>query len=784
MIRLKYRFVSIIVSFVIVTVLGFTASAMPIQANQPHSANYQRYAKVLIYNTTKDVEQRLLADGFEIEDITPEGNFEAYVSAENCNMLTSDGFSWMETIHDVSEYFVQRFHDSPADLLEGYPSVAETYDSLDLYASERSDLVAQKIIIGYSLQNRPIYAVKVTHNPSDTSIAKPEVFYNSLIHAREAITHTQLLYFIRYLINNYDSNTRVQNILDNRVLWFVPVVNPDGVIYNETTNPNGGGMWRKNRHVNTGGAYGVDLNRNFDSHWGYDNVGSSNNPASDTYRGDSAASEPETQVMQNFQIAHHFRITIDYHSYSNDIIIPLSYRRAWAPDHQLFFNMSHKLVDPISYAVGNVWWSLYPANGDGGEWQYLNSPDTARNFAVVIEIGSINDNFWPAQSRILPLCQSMVEPNLKAAEFAGEPRIVLPPPVPRVTTDTVATSDLGIVSWTIDTPSTINPAVNYDLRAAPAYTIGTETFDSTSSSNWSMSYVTIDTLHRVSGHHAAKFQNTNSVKAILQSKYPIKINATDTLSYRIWYSTETNYDYVFAQISTDDGLTWYSLPSDITVTTNPNIDNWDYGITGTSNSQFVLSKSSLATYANKSALFRFLYWTDAGTLGSGVWVDDISPSVLTPNPWTVRNDSLAAASDAAFTSSGQWLVQVRARDAQGDTSAWSIPKWITVNYDNVKTANSNVIPNRFALLDAYPNPFNPTTTIRYSTDRDQNISVMVYAIDGRKVATLTNGRQISGEHHIVWSGRDDFGVPVATGMYIVRLQSATQATAMKVVLVK
>src|SRR6185503_2455375 len=108
------------------------------------------------------------------------------------------------------------------------------------------------------------------------------------------------------LLENYNTNPEVKYLIDNLEMYFVPVVNPDGYIYNETTNPNGGGMWRKNRRDNLDGEYGVDLNRNYGYNWGYDNNGSDPNTASDTYRGDTSFSEPETQNLKNFCNARQF----------------------------------------------------------------------------------------------------------------------------------------------------------------------------------------------------------------------------------------------------------------------------------------------------------------------------------------------------------------------------------------------------------------------------------------------------------------------------------------------
>ena len=70
-----------------------------------------------------------------------------------------------------------------------------------------------------------------------------------------------------YLLENYATNADIKATVDNTELFFVPCVNPDGYVYNQTTNPNGGGMWRKNRR-NNGTSFGVDINRNYGYNWG------------------------------------------------------------------------------------------------------------------------------------------------------------------------------------------------------------------------------------------------------------------------------------------------------------------------------------------------------------------------------------------------------------------------------------------------------------------------------------------------------------------------------------
>ena len=133
-----------------------------------------------------------------------------------------------------------------------------------------------------------------------------------------------LFYFMHWLGENYESDLLASHLVNNRELWFIPAINPDGLVYNQSIAPNGGGMQRKNaRQTCSGTPDGVDLNRNYSYMWGYDNEGSSNDGCDETYRGTAPFSEPETQAVRDFVESHDFPIAFNYHSYSNLLIYKL-----------------------------------------------------------------------------------------------------------------------------------------------------------------------------------------------------------------------------------------------------------------------------------------------------------------------------------------------------------------------------------------------------------------------------------------------------------------------------
>ncbi len=191
--------------------------------------------------------------------------------------LKASGYQVEVTIDDLASFYQKRMQ--KALTMGGYHTYSETGAALDSIHNQYPSITTSKIIIGYSLEGRAIWGMKISDNPG-VNENEPEVLYTALIHAREPIGIEILLYFMRYLCQNYGSDSEVTYLVNNRELWFIPIINPDGYEFNRSNSPQGGGMWRKNRRLNTGGTYGVDLNRNFGYQWGYDNYGSSPSPRS------------------------------------------------------------------------------------------------------------------------------------------------------------------------------------------------------------------------------------------------------------------------------------------------------------------------------------------------------------------------------------------------------------------------------------------------------------------------------------------------------------------------
>lgn len=312
----------------------------------------------------------------------------------------------------------------------GYGSMGGyyTYDEvgwlLDSLHNAHPALVSAKISIGQSVQGRDIWAFKVSDNV-DVDEAEPEVFYNALIHAREPAAMMTLLYYVFQLVDGYEINPEYTYLVENREQWFVPVVNPDGYVYNETTHPNGGGMHRKNLQPGCASTPGVDLNRNFGYLWGYDNTGSSPDNCSETYRGTEAFSEPETQALRDFTQAHNFITVFNYHTYSDLLIMPFGYAAGTVPDepdYSIYMELGTDLTADNHYLFGIGDETVgYLTNGDAVDWMY--GAEGIINFTP--EVGGYADGaFWPPIENIEAMEIENLSANIHLALVAGNHIVV------------------------------------------------------------------------------------------------------------------------------------------------------------------------------------------------------------------------------------------------------------------------------------------------------------------------------------------------------------------------
>jgi len=116
-----------------------------------------------------------------------------------------------------------------------------------------------------------------------------------------------------------------------------------------------------------------------------------------------------------------------------------------------------------------------------------------------------------------------------------------------------------------------------------------------------------------------------------------------------------------------------------------------------------------------------------------------------------------------------------------------------VSYEGVKEYHSmtvlgvtvtEAIPDKFALHPAYPNPFNPVTTIEYDLPLESHVTLVIYDVTGREIATLVDGLEQAGRSSVSWNGKDNFGQPMSAGVYLYQIRTDGFVDTRKVMLLK
>lgn len=423
------------------TCFVFSLSSLVAQVS-PQSS----YQKVRIFLKGKDL-STLAKAGLEVDHgvIAEKKWLINDYSEEELATVRQLGFNYQVLQHDVSSWYARQDRPSELDVIAnrsfgacdgtvpgnypyttpvqyqpgsmgGYFTYQEMLSVLDKMVKTYPNLISQReIISGFTTQKgNNIFYVRVSDDVSKKDPKKPKVLYTALHHAREPNSLSQMLFFIWYLLENYGKDATVDRILGETELYFVPCINPDGYLQNQATNPNGGGMWRKNMWQDaSGNLKGVDLNRNYGYFWGADNAGSSANPNSQTFRGPAAFSEPETQAIRYLCLEVPFAIALNYHTFGNYLIHPWGYNDEPTSEDALFKAMGSVMNRESGFLMGTGVETVgYLVNGDSDDWMYGDISGKPAIYAITPEVGP---SFWPPATDIDQLNKSCVWMNLSTA---------------------------------------------------------------------------------------------------------------------------------------------------------------------------------------------------------------------------------------------------------------------------------------------------------------------------------------------------------------------------------
>jgi len=298
------------------------------------------------------------------------------------------------TYQEMSEYLVKLENDFPH--LMSLSSIGQSVEGLELYVARVSDdSVKEKLS------------------------EKKAIVYMATHHAREHVSTELAISFLEELLQRYDTDENIRQLLNDIEIYVLPMVNPDGAMYDIKNRKYQ--WWRKNRKKNNENSYGIDLNRNYSFGWG--SGGSSHDPRSDVYMGTSAFSEPETAAIRDFFISKpNITTALSLHTFSELILYPWGGRSegVGGADEDLFKSMAEDMANMNHY---NPMQSsdLYIASGDTCDWAYGELKIIC--FTFELSPSSMwGGGFYPGSDLIDHVFADNWEPMIYLAKRAKDPR--------------------------------------------------------------------------------------------------------------------------------------------------------------------------------------------------------------------------------------------------------------------------------------------------------------------------------------------------------------------------
>jgi carboxypeptidase T len=794
---------SSVLILIISTIIYFSLNGFNLNGsvNTEKIHNDQKYSQVRILAKNDADFSRINQAGLYLDGgISKPGNyFETWLSENEIQLLRNSGVPYEIITDDWDIYYNNRqnlmtpveleiqkeqmkdevtiSHSIYGTLNNGAMKYSEVVQKLDSMRNEYPNLISQKWSIGNTYENRTMWCVRITKGPN-TPTGRPEVMYHAVIHAREPEGMEQQFFYMYWLLENYNIDPIATYILNNREIYWIPVYNIDGYVYNEP----GGGMWRCNRHITTGNCGPVDLNRNYGTYqfWNSTNNGSSTDPCNGgegTYRGTNPFSEIESMNILTFTNSRNIKTALTGHTYGNYLIRPWAWSNSPTVDDYIFQEWSIDMTQYNHYTYGRPMQTVgYQTRGGSDDWNYNDSGHT-KIMEMTPETGLTG--FWPTQAELIPLAQGMLYTNQYIALVAGpyvipiskvfnqatytpgqsgnlkvkfrnkgimtatNVNVSLTPGNNNVTIPTqlytyasLATfvTDSATFNFTISVNAPNNCAIptvlKIKLDTSTIYTAnlyinignGTVTLNDDAEAgmnNWTPTGSwALKTDYYHSGTHSFGYAPyPNNANYSLTLTQPINMQSVPVCYLTFWqrYGFEANYDFGYVEVSSNNGSTWQTVSA----------------CTGV-NLTWTQQSIDITDYVNASTQLkiRFRLFSDAGQTSNGWWVDDINLTNYCINPSGIRN-------------------------------------------------LNNDIPKTFALEQNYPNPFNPSTHIKFQLPRAEFVTITIFDMLGKKVETLVSERKNAGYYDVSFDGTS-----LASGMYFYKIEAGNFTDTKKMILIK
>ncbi|UCE37817.1 MAG: hypothetical protein JSW00_00810 [Thermoplasmata archaeon] len=258
-----------------------------------------------------------------------------------------------------------------------------------------------------TFEGRTLWAVKisdgfVTEAEDYNDPEEPDVLFIGGQKANSFISVEMAIYLINHLTDKYGEDDHVTDLVNNREIWIIPMLNPDGHVYVEEGNED----WEKNRRDNGGGNFGVNLDRNYEYMWG--GAGSSGDPSDVSYRGSEPFSEKETQALRTLVENQDFVFSLTFESFGETITYPWGHTSTPSPDENLLLEIASDMAMYTEYDViqsGDV----EITHGNLNDW--LHNKTDVLPFTVFAGTENIPDeeNIEEIAEKNIPSCLYLID---------------------------------------------------------------------------------------------------------------------------------------------------------------------------------------------------------------------------------------------------------------------------------------------------------------------------------------------------------------------------------------
>lgn len=293
----------------------------------------------VFYNN--DYELKKIIDLQPEGDIYPNGEALIYLIQSEFAALKATGLKYRIEKEDVKTY-AENFWASMDNTREAYHTYADIVALADSLVTAFPN-ICEKHLFGTSVQGRELGALKISDNVTlDENEA--EVMFDGGIHGDEIGAAENCIRFARDICREYGIDPDITDLIDNREIWIFYMVNPDGRVADSRTNANG-----------------VDLNR--DSGYMWDSWGGST----------GAFSQPESKALRDCHYNRQFVVHTTYHSGTEYISCPWSYRADQCPDLSHILQLAGEYSSSSGYAnmeYGQGCTGMYPINGSTKDTNY------------------------------------------------------------------------------------------------------------------------------------------------------------------------------------------------------------------------------------------------------------------------------------------------------------------------------------------------------------------------------------------------------------------------------